>query len=53
MHLAWLASYWVNRGITLPTLMSGVVDVCLIYLTGQAAISIIRRRLSESTEQVH
>jgi hypothetical protein len=51
LHMAWLLSFWLSRGVTWPTLVSGVVDVSLLYLTGAAAFTIIRGRLAQTIEQ--
>ena len=51
IHLAWLASFWMSRGITWATFVSGVVDVCLLMLTAGSAVEIIKERLEIKPKQ--
>lgn len=45
LHMAWLFSFWMSRGVTWPTFVSGIVDVCLLVLTAGPAIEIVRDKL--------
>ena len=51
IHLAWLGSFWMSRGVTWATFVSAIVDVCLLVLTAGPAIELIRERLEIKPKQ--